>query len=52
MDPDLEAMTNDPEYQAWVGTLSRECTCSGDRPCDGLMAGGLCDDLHYDHDED
>ena len=41
----LETPHDDPDYQAWVEELAKECACSGDRPCDGLMAGGLCDNL-------
>src|SRR5687767_6192970 len=30
-------------YQALVDELAKKCTCTGiDRPCDGLLAGGLC----------
>jgi hypothetical protein len=41
-------MTDDPSYQALVQELAQKCTCTpeSDRPCSGLLAGGLCDDLH------
>lgn len=39
--------------------LALLCTCTplSDRPCDGLLAGGLCDNLHmgrdyFDEDEE
>ena len=34
---------DDPSYQDLVVELAKECRCPGDRPCDGLLAGGLCD---------
>ena len=39
---------DDPSYQELVGELADKCTCTprSDRPCTGLLAGGLCDDLH------
>ena len=50
---------DDPSYQDLVAELAQECTCTpeSDRPCAGLMAGGLCDDLHMgreitDEDDD
>ena len=38
------------EYDQLVEQLAKICTCTplSDRPCDGLLAGGLCDDLHFD----
>ena len=41
-------MHDDPSYQDLVAELAKECTCTPEsaRPCDGLLAGGLCDDLH------
>ncbi len=36
-----------PGYAAFVEKLAIECSCVGiDRPCDGLLAGGLCDNLN------
>lgn len=34
-----------PEYQKFVEEMARECKCEppGERPCDGILAGGLCD---------
>lgn len=46
------------EYQAFVDEMVKHCWCDGDRPCDGVLAGGLCDGIdeeeetgHDDHDE-
>lgn len=41
-------MTDDPQYQAWVESMAKHCRCSNDRPCDGVLAGGLCDDIQDD----
>lgn len=40
---------DDPEYQKMVDELALKCTCQPDsaRPCDGLLAGGLCDDINW-----
>ena len=45
---------DDPSYQELVAELAQECTCSpkSDRPCAGLLAGGLCDDVHTGHELD
>jgi len=45
---------DDPSYQKLVAELAEKCTCTptSDRPCDGLLAGGLCDDLHMDGKSD
>lgn len=34
--------------------LTEQCTCTplSDRPCAGLLAGGLCDDLHMGRELD
>ena len=41
-------MTDDPQYQAWVESMAKHCRCAHDRPCDGVLAGGLCDDIQDD----
>jgi hypothetical protein len=41
-------MTDDPQYQAWVESMAKHCRCSSDRPCAGVLAGGLCDDIQDD----
>jgi len=45
-------MTDDPEYHAWVEGMAQHCRCSNDRPCAGVLAGGLCDDLQDDPRDD
>jgi len=45
-------MTDDPEYQAWVESMAQHCRCKDDRPCAGVLAGGLCDDLQDDARDD
>ena len=43
-EPDLHG---DPEYTAWLAQCASECTCcpecSPTHPCEGAMAGGVCD---------
>ncbi len=53
-DPNYSNMTDDPSYQLLVDELANLCTCTpqSDRPCAGLLAGGLCDDLHMDLEDD
>jgi hypothetical protein len=52
--PRYANMTDDPSYQALVQELAAQCTCTpeSDRPCSGLLAGGLCDDLHMGRELD
>ena len=41
-----------PEYQAFVESMVPFCHCSErNRPCDGVLAGGLCDGINDDEDE-
>lgn len=47
-----EEASEDPDSAALVEELARECTCSGDRPCDGLLAGGFCDNLNLIGEEE
>lgn len=43
---------DDAAYQAEIDRLSLLCNCTGiDRPCDGLLAGGMCDNLHFDRED-
>ena len=41
---------DDPEYQKWLIEMAEHCRCTpmSERPCAGVCAGGLCDDLHWD----
>lgn len=36
-----------PEYLEFVEKMSAHCHCDTQyRPCDGVLAGGLCDNIH------
>lgn len=37
--------TEDPGYQAFVESMAPFCHCFDGGPCDGVLAGGLCDGL-------
>ena len=42
-------ITEDEEYQKFVESMVQYCRCTGQpRPCDGVLAGGLCDNIHDD----
>ena len=45
---------DDPEYQKFVEEMAKVCKCTplSDRPCDGLLAGGLCDEMHLEERND
>lgn len=45
--PEMD-MTEDPAYHAWVESMAIHCRCSHDCPCDGVLAGGICDDIQDD----
>ncbi len=39
-------ITDSPEYQDFVESMVPFCRCTGhNRPCDGVLAGGLCDNI-------
>lgn len=43
------------EYDAFVQSMAKHCQCLPleHRPCEGVLAGGLCDRLgHYDKTDD
>lgn len=52
--PQYEDPYDDPAYQQFVEEMAKDCKCTplSNRPCDGLLAGGLCDDLHTDRECD
>lgn len=50
-DPTLDDITADLAYQAFVESMVPHCRCSRDCPCDGVLAGGLCDDIQEDERE-
>ena len=41
---------DDEAYQRFMESMTERCRCTpeGNRPCDGVLAGGLCDDEHPD----
>lgn len=43
---DQEAYERD--YQTFVESMVPHCHCDRDRPCDGVLAGGLCDGIRDD----
>lgn len=48
MKPRCEDFTQSKEYAEFVEESARFCRCDGDCPCDGVLAGGLCDGLTKD----
>jgi len=40
------------EYAAFVESMIPLCHCVGHRPCDGVLAGGICDDIQDDGREE
>lgn len=41
-----------PEYQAFVSSMIPHCHCAERyRPCDGVLAGGVCDRIKDERDE-
>lgn len=41
------------EYQRFVQEMAKHCRCWRDGPCDGVLAGGPCDNVQpVDPDED
>ena len=39
------------EYADFVESMLPHCHCARNRPCDGVLAGGMCDDIQ-DEDDD
>lgn len=47
--PSVRDITEDEEYYKFVESMVPHCRCTAQpRPCDGVLAGGLCDNLHDD----
>jgi hypothetical protein len=44
--------TDDPAYQVFVNECAKHCTCQAPWPCpcDGVLAGGLCDQMPNEPD--
>lgn len=40
------------QYEAFVESMLAFCHCSGCRPCDGVLAGGMCDNIQDDGREE
>lgn len=38
------------EYAKFVESMIPHCRCSHDRPCDGVLSGGLCDNIQREED--
>ena len=47
----MSDLTRDPEYWRFVEGQRKYCRCSRNAPCDGVLAGGMCDDVQDDEDE-
>jgi len=55
MKPDPDEMMDaveDAQYQALMDELANKCRCSFGRPCDGVLKGGMCDEIVYDEDSE
>ncbi len=46
-----EDWRDSPEYQAFLESCAKECRCTHSI-CDGVLAGGLCDELIEDDREE
>jgi hypothetical protein len=44
-------LADDPDYQAFVQEQAKYCRCTRG-PCDGVLAGGPCDEIIDDEDDD
>lgn len=41
------------EYQVFIASMQKHCHCTGQNnpcPCDGVLAGGVCDERHDEPD--
>lgn len=38
------------QYQKYVEECAKDCHCEVDKPCDGVLAGGICDRQKAHHD--
>ena len=44
----MQDIMDNPKYIQWLYDLAKDCKCCPDcseQPCEGLMAGGLCDEM-------
>jgi hypothetical protein len=46
--------TDDPAYHVFVESMVQYCKCEplSFRPCDGVLAGGLCDQINWNEREE
>jgi len=51
MTPEIDPFDS-PEYAAFVESMVPLCHCARNRPCDGVLAGGICDDIQDDGREE
>lgn len=43
---------NNPDYDAFIAEIAKHCHCADShRPCDGVAAGGFCDNWQDDEHE-
>lgn len=40
------------EYAKFVESMLPHCHCAKNQPCDGVLAGGVCDDIQDDQRDD
>lgn len=45
-------VTENAEYQKFVESMVPLCRCARDCPCDGVLAGGICDNIQDDPDDE
>ena len=47
--PEVEDPYDTDDYAAFVETMAKHCHCEppSARPCDGVLAGGLCDEMDW-----
>jgi len=49
---DTSDYTESEEYAKFIKSMVHLCHCDGQyRPCDGVLAGGLCDNIHNEEPE-
>jgi len=52
--PQPEDPYDTQEYQSFVEEMAKDCRCEphSARPCDGVLAGGICDGLNWKERDD
>lgn len=42
----MQELVDDADYQSFVNSMAQHCRCASSyRPCDGVLAGGPCDEI-------